>query len=187
VTATSGARPRAWEAASSAALQTVLDAEGLSTLLAHLADWLAPHGGGVETRPPPQPPSPPPRRLLLCALDHMHDQAGYSRLLFEWAGELGLRGRLLLGSAILLLVEGEAKEVRRLLLLLRTRTVDVDCRGRPCKERLLRVLHDGDAAPGGAATLGKAFRVVHESSAAPARELLAAAGVPAEACCSLLY
>jgi len=180
VSATSGLRPRAWEAASSAALQAELDADGLGTLLSTLAGLL--ERPRLELPPPPPPPPLPPRRVLLCALDHMHDQTGYSRRVCEWAAELGLRGRLLfVCNAILLLVEGEAVEARRLLLLLRTRTVDVDCRGRPCKERLLRVLHDGEAAPGAAQALGETFRAAHESCAAPARALLAAAGVPAAA------
>ena len=173
VSATSGSRPRTWEADSSVALQAVLDADGPATLLSTLA-------GLLETRTPPPPP--PPRRLLLCALDHMHDQAGYTRTLCTWAAELGLAGRLLFaGNAILLLVVGEAEDARGLLLRLRTRTVDVDCRGRPCKERLLRVLHDGEAAPGAAETLGARFDVANTESAAPARALLTAAGVPAAA------
>ena len=180
VSVTSGVRPRAWEAASSAALQVVLDAEGPATLLSTLRVLLeqAPH------KPPPPPPPRPrlPPRLLLCSLDHMHDQAGYTRLVCGWAAELGLRGRLLFASnAILLLVEGEAEDARRLLLLLRTQTVDVDCRGRPCKERLLRVLYDGEAALGAADALGAAFEVAQVSSKAPVHALLTAAGVPAAA------
>jgi hypothetical protein len=166
-------RPRAWEVASSATLQAVVDADadGLASLLSTLTALL-------ETTPPP---APAPRQLLLCSLEHMHDLVGYTRTLSGWALELGLRGRLLFaGNAILLLVEGEAEASGTLLLYLRTRIVDVDCRGRPCKERLLRVLYESEAASGAAEALGETFEVKKFDSASPALAILTAVGIPVE-------
>ena len=42
---------------------------------------------------------------------------------------------------LVVLLEGESEGVARLLGLWRTSSVDVDKRGRPCKERLLQVTY----------------------------------------------
>ena len=42
---------------------------------------------------------------------------------------------------LVVLLEGESEGVARLLGLWRTSSVDVDKRGRPCKERLLQVIN----------------------------------------------
>eukprot|EP00887_Chlorella_sp_A99_P003627 scaffold7.g3627.t1 len=83
--------------------------------------------------------------VALLRLDHMRDRAGYSRLIRGWAGELGLSGRLLFlgsgGSAvILLLLEGPAAALREYLVRHRTQNVDVDSKGRPCRERMMSVV-----------------------------------------------
>ncbi|KAL4441893.1 hypothetical protein ABPG77_003809 [Micractinium sp. CCAP 211/92] len=107
-------------------------------------------------------------RLALLRLDHMHARAAYSRTLRRWAGELGLGGRLLFCSGgggcngrgpagsggggggggaapiILILLEGPASDVKEFVVRLRTRNVDVDSRGRPCRERMMSILAQAD-------------------------------------------
>eukprot|EP00887_Chlorella_sp_A99_P003615 scaffold7.g3615.t1 len=83
--------------------------------------------------------------VALLPLDHMRDRAGYSRLIRSWAGELGLSGRLLFlgsggGAVVLLLLEGPAAALREYLVRHRTQNVDVDSKGRPCRERMMSVV-----------------------------------------------
>ena len=52
--------------------------------------------------------------------------------------------------------------------------------GRPCKERLLRVLYDSEAASWAAETLGEKFEVKNFDSASPALAILTAVGIPVE-------
>ncbi|KAI7837367.1 hypothetical protein COHA_008806 [Chlorella ohadii] len=89
----------------------------------------------------------PPQQLCLLKLDHMHSRSSYSRLIRRWAAELGLGGRLLFcGSSpiILILLGGAADGLKEFLLRMRTRNVDVDSKGRPCRERMMTVLALGD-------------------------------------------
>lgn len=105
-------------------------------------------------------------QLALLRLDHMHDRASYSRTIKRWARELGLGGRLLFCSGgsgsngsgesggvtagtrassasppiILIVLEGEEAGVKEYLVRQRTRVVDVDSKGRPCRERMMTVV-----------------------------------------------
>ncbi|GFR49064.1 hypothetical protein Agub_g11090, partial [Astrephomene gubernaculifera] len=82
-----------------------------------------------------------PLQVLLLKLDHMHSRALYVRTITAWARELRLTGRLIFqGNLILVLLEGEADAVRQYLVRHRTENVDVDSRGRKCKERMLQVI-----------------------------------------------
>ncbi|XP_072547114.1 RWD domain-containing protein 3 isoform X2 [Salminus brasiliensis] len=48
----------------------------------------------------------------LLHLDHMRSKAKYIRLIEKWASELGLTGRLFMGKAILILLQGERKSIK---------------------------------------------------------------------------
>jgi len=104
----------------------------------------------------------------------MNDRARYSRTICSWAAELGLSGRLLfLEALILLLIEGPASATREYLLRARTRPVDVDFKGHPCREHMLRVertLLRPPAFPG-------PFQQAQLAGVGQLRELLAQAGV----------
>ncbi|PSC73020.1 RWD domain-containing 3 [Micractinium conductrix] len=123
--------------------------------------------------------------------------AAYSRTLKGWARDLGLGGRLLFcggrrrrrrssssssdgrsgskgGSSssasppiILILLEGPAPAVKEFVFRLRTRNVDVDSKGRPCRERMMAEIavqhrqqggtpppHDGSCSGAGAGAGG---------------------------------
>lgn len=86
------------------------------------------------------------KRLLLIELDHMRDVKGYSQTLAKWTKQLGLSGRLVftrgyqLPRGVLILVIGEECQTREFEKRLRTTKVDVDSQGRPCKEKMLRIL-----------------------------------------------
>lgn len=82
--------------------------------------------------------------LLVIEIDHMRNFKGYSSLLRCWASELDLSGRLLAkGDSqknLLLVLLGDSARLREFEKRLRTEKVDVDSRGKPCKEKMQRVL-----------------------------------------------
>ncbi|CAG9462183.1 unnamed protein product [Pedinophyceae sp. YPF-701] len=83
-------------------------------------------------------------RCLLVWIDHMRDRAGYVQQIRRWCKELSLRGSLVFhGRRILLLLVGGGAELKRYLALHRTTAVDVDSKGRKCRERMMDVLHEG--------------------------------------------
>ena len=84
--------------------------------------------------------------VLVALLDHMRDRSGYTRLLEAWCLELGVSGRLVDPAdtaGLLVVAAGPREAVGKLLVRWRTRSVDVDSRGRPCKERMMKVLYEG--------------------------------------------
>ncbi|GLC33535.1 hypothetical protein PLESTM_000082000 [Pleodorina starrii] len=79
--------------------------------------------------------------VLLIRLDHMHNRALYGRTIGSWIRELRLTGRLIFqGGLILILLEGDGDALREYLVRHRTESVDVDSRGRKCKERMMDVV-----------------------------------------------
>ncbi len=82
--------------------------------------------------------------VLMLQLDHMRRRREYSDLIAAFASQCGLAGRLLfVGRAILILLVGPQSGCREYLRLHRTNIVDIDSAGRPCKEKMMGVLHDG--------------------------------------------
>ncbi|GFS08470.1 RWD domain-containing protein 3 [Elysia marginata] len=77
----------------------------------------------------------------LLHLDHMRSKSSYTKLIKKWAYELSLVGRLIFCQRlILILLQGDSKDVKEYIVRNRTSNVDVDSRGRSCKERMLSVL-----------------------------------------------
>ncbi|XP_005111987.1 uncharacterized protein LOC101856308 [Aplysia californica] len=88
--------------------------------------------------------SPPTLHTALFHLDHMRSRQNYVKLIKKWVDELALSGRLIFCHRfILILMQGEAQSIKEYLVRNRTTNVDVDSRGRSCKERMLTVLFDG--------------------------------------------
>jgi len=79
----------------------------------------------------------------LLHLDHMRSVQSYTKLIKKWVVELGLGGRLLFAHKfILILLQGHSLDIKEYVIRNRTTNVDVDSRGRSCKERMLTVLCD---------------------------------------------
>ncbi|BFZ16334.1 hypothetical protein BsWGS_19373 [Bradybaena similaris] len=77
----------------------------------------------------------------LLQLDHMRSKHNYIKLIKKWTVELGLTGRLIFcDRLIFILLQGTSQAVREYIVLNRTTKVDVDSKGKACKERLLTVL-----------------------------------------------
>eukprot|EP00195_Chlamydomonas_chlamydogama_P000812 CAMPEP_0202919582 /NCGR_PEP_ID=MMETSP1392-20130828/76183_1 /ASSEMBLY_ACC=CAM_ASM_000868 /TAXON_ID=225041 /ORGANISM="Chlamydomonas chlamydogama, Strain SAG 11-48b" /LENGTH=209 /DNA_ID=CAMNT_0049613001 /DNA_START=148 /DNA_END=774 /DNA_ORIENTATION=+ len=89
-----------------------------------------------------------PVHVLLLRLDHMRNKGLYMRSLKGWASDLGLTGCVIFlckaVSLILILIEGAGEDVREYLRRHRTESVDVDSRGRKCKERMMDVVAESD-------------------------------------------
>ncbi|KAG2435070.1 hypothetical protein HYH02_012066 [Chlamydomonas schloesseri] len=122
------------------------------------------------------------RRRLWEQQPQQPTSGGGDALTGTWARDLGLTGRLVFGPSglILELLEGEAAGLRHYLVRHRTEAVDVDSRGRKCKERMMDVIGQRPSTCRGADGSRRAFsdyREVQLSSLADVGQLLAAAGV----------
>ncbi|PAA70149.1 hypothetical protein BOX15_Mlig024274g1, partial [Macrostomum lignano] len=91
-------------------------------------------------------------RCVLVHLEHMRSRKIYLSHLRSWTDSLGagFSCRVLLHDcrssiAAHLLLAGPAARVAEFLRRLRTERVDIDSRGRPCRERLMSVLLDESA------------------------------------------
>ncbi|XP_040573845.1 RWD domain-containing protein 3-like [Lepeophtheirus salmonis] len=81
------------------------------------------------------------KSFMLLELDHMRNEKRYVKNLKIWTTELDLQVRLLqFNKGILLLLMGELNSVKDFVARLRNRNVDVDSRGKPCKEKMSKVL-----------------------------------------------
>jgi hypothetical protein len=183
---TSPTQRRAWESTTTDVLQDKADsasrdgANCLHELLALLQEQVdaADAEDAEEEAAAAHAPQPLPTTVTLLRLDHMRDRARYGRTLADWAAELGLEGRLVFNEAlIIVLVHGIDGAIREFLLRARTRPVDVDSKGRPCKEHMLRVERSIQRPPSGDPLFGGRFAQVHVSSLQLLRDMLASAGV----------
>lgn len=88
----------------------------------------------------------------LLMLDHMRSKVRYTHTILKWATGLALAGCLLfVGKFIFIVLQGHAANVKEYIKLQRSSNVDVDSRGKKCKERMMSVLHQG-------IFLGKGFK-----------------------------
>ncbi|TRY87550.1 hypothetical protein DNTS_007100 [Danionella cerebrum] len=78
--------------------------------------------------------------IALLRLDHMRSKAKYIKMVEKWVSELGLTGRLFTGKLILILLHGIKENIKQYIQLQKTVKVDVDSSGKPCKEKMMRVL-----------------------------------------------
>ncbi|XP_069126904.1 RWD domain-containing protein 3-like [Argopecten irradians] len=77
----------------------------------------------------------------LLHLDHMRARTKYVKTIQNWSTELGLEGKLLFqGKLILILLQGPQSKIKDYIIRQKSVCVDVDSRGRSCKEKMMRVL-----------------------------------------------
>lgn len=77
----------------------------------------------------------------LIELDHVRDRGGYFKHLKQWADELLLNVIVIFlkfrkRKNYWILLQGSEEQVKNFKRNLKTQTVDVDSKGRPCKERM---------------------------------------------------
>ncbi|XP_029474148.1 RWD domain-containing protein 3 isoform X2 [Rhinatrema bivittatum] len=79
--------------------------------------------------------------MVLLHLDHMRAKVKYVRTVEKWTSDLELTGRLMfMGKMILILLQGNRKNIKDYLIIQKTSKVDVDSCGKKCKEKMIRVL-----------------------------------------------
>uniref|UniRef100_UPI00398EF903 RWD domain-containing protein 3 n=1 Tax=Pristiophorus japonicus TaxID=55135 RepID=UPI00398EF903 len=79
--------------------------------------------------------------IVLLHLDHMRAKAKYIKSIEQWTSDLRLAGRLMfMGKLILILLQGERKDIKDYLVVQKTSKVDVDASGKRCKEKMISVL-----------------------------------------------
>ena len=83
-----------------------------------------------------------PNVLCVVKLDHMRNEHKYFKLLNSWAKELDIHGKALNGGAhsIYVVLIGTNNTLSEFLRRWKTQNVDVDSKGKPCKEKLMRIL-----------------------------------------------
>jgi len=76
-------------------------------------------------------------------IHHMHDQRNYTKTLRNWADELGVSGGVFTwGRCILLVTVGRSENISDFFQRFRTSPVDVDSKGRKCKEKYVSLHFD---------------------------------------------
>ena len=81
--------------------------------------------------------------VIVVKIDHMRKSGPYVRTLESWTQQLGLVGVLSISNdqGLVLLLEGDKCQITKFLLNWKTVNIDVDSRGKPCKERMIQILH----------------------------------------------
>ena len=103
----------------------------------------------MTPRPPSESENPKYCQLPLTSavlnLDHMRSKNKYMKTLSKWTEELKLTSNVIFfGKIILIALVGEPDDIKEYLKRLRTCNVDVASSGRPCKERMMKVLFMGE-------------------------------------------
>ncbi|XP_020644386.2 RWD domain-containing protein 3 isoform X2 [Pogona vitticeps] len=80
---------------------------------------------------------------VLLHLDHMRARRKYVKTVEKWCTDLKLTGRLMfMGKIILILLQGDRRNIKEYLHLQKTSKVDVDSGGKKCKEKMISVLSE---------------------------------------------
>ncbi|CAL4059457.1 unnamed protein product [Meganyctiphanes norvegica] len=83
------------------------------------------------------------KSLYILQLDHMRLKNRYKKTIQSWCNELNLVGCLIFCLKwIFIILNGEEVDIKTYIQRNKTQCVDVDSAGRPCKERLLSILHN---------------------------------------------
>ena len=80
--------------------------------------------------------------ICMIQLDHMRDKRNYVKTLERWNKDLDITGTIIFcgkGKIYLILIGGE-RSIKSFQQRLKSNNVDIDSRGRACKEKLSKVL-----------------------------------------------
>ena len=102
------------------------------------------------------------KEVLVYRLDHMRSKAKYTRLMGEFTSSCQLRGHLLFYKKfILIFLRGERARILEWHRLMTTENVDVDSRGRPCKERMLKEVFQSSQVSSDTDPENEGLQVIH--------------------------
>ncbi|XP_077189074.1 RWD domain-containing protein 3 isoform X1 [Paroedura picta] len=83
---------------------------------------------------------------VLLHLDHMRAKEKYVKTVGKWCADLRITGRVMfMGKMIFILLQGDKSSIKEYLVLQKTSKVDVDSRGKKCKEKMISVLFETKA------------------------------------------
>lgn len=79
--------------------------------------------------------------ITVLKVDHMRNRQKYLKHLKKWSEELGVGVSLFIlkGTRYVVLLEGDKGDVDQYLVNWKTQCVDVDSKGKPCKEKMLTI------------------------------------------------
>ena len=81
--------------------------------------------------------------IMIVKIDHMRKSGAYIRTLESWSLQLGLTTLVVTSrdKGIILLSQGDKCQMTKFLLNWKTTNIDVDSKGKPCKERMIQILY----------------------------------------------
>ena len=80
--------------------------------------------------------------VSIIHLDHMRDKRNYIKTIEKWSKELEINGNIIFHGKqnVFLVLLGSEDSLKSFHQQLKTQNVDIDSRGRPCKEKLSKIL-----------------------------------------------
>ena len=80
--------------------------------------------------------------ICIIQLEHMRDKRNYIKTIETWSNELGIHGAIIFYGKlkVLIILLGTELSIKSFNQNLKTQNVDIDSRGRPCKEKLSKTL-----------------------------------------------
>ena len=81
--------------------------------------------------------------MLVIKIDHMRKSGQYVKTLETWADNLAVHAALFVSSkqGLILVMEGSSSSISKYLLQWKTQNIDVDSRGKQCKEKMIQILY----------------------------------------------
>ena len=81
--------------------------------------------------------------IVVVKIDHMRNSSNYVKTLENWTEEFSLTGVLVFSKdkGIVLMLEGEKYGISKFIQNWKSVNIDVDSRGRPCKEKMIQFLY----------------------------------------------
>lgn len=81
--------------------------------------------------------------LLVIKIDHMRRSGPYVKTLESWSNQLNVTAVLFISSdcGLIFVMEGDKSSTSKFLLNWKTHSIDVDSKGKPCKEKMTQVLY----------------------------------------------
>ena len=81
--------------------------------------------------------------MIIVKIDHMRNSGNYVKTLEDWTELFSLTGVLVISKdeGIVLMLEGEKYGISRFVQNWKSVNIDIDSRGKPCKEKMIQILY----------------------------------------------
>ncbi|XP_026690444.2 RWD domain-containing protein 3-like [Ciona intestinalis] len=82
-----------------------------------------------------------PLSTTLLQLDHMRSKSNYLRTLKSWTSQLNINGYVAFYNRFIFIgLQGCSSNLKEFVHRIKTQKIDVDSKGQPCKEKMMKVL-----------------------------------------------